>query len=77
LAGARQLPLAADLLQCRYPILDMISGRQLVVFHCEHVDGHCLEALAGRLRSPELAYGCPGHFTAHYDLIAERLDILK
>ena len=55
----------------------MISGCQFAIFHCEYINRHCLEALAGRFRSEQLACGCAGSFTAHYDLIAERLDILN
>lgn len=70
--GKHALPLLANLLQCSHPVLNVISGSQLAVFHGEYIDRHCVKALARRFRSPQLPFGCPGSFTTHHDLIAEK-----
>ena len=70
-------PLLADLLQCCHPVLDMISGRQLAIFHGEYIKRHGLEALASGLRSPEFARGRASRLTSHHNLIADGPDILN
>ena len=57
---------------CRAVIqFDMISRRQFAVFHREDVDGHRLEAFAGRLGPPKFLRGRSGGLATHDDLIAE------
>jgi hypothetical protein len=63
------------LLQRAYPILDVIGGGELVVFHCENIDRHRVKTFACGLRSPKFPCRDAGGFTAHHDLITKGLNI--
>src|SRR5262249_62231899 len=63
----RRLP---DLLHRADPVLDVVRRCELVASDGKHIEGHRLEAPAGRAGTEELAHRGSGRLPAHDDAIA-------